>query len=95
MGLDNNYDWWCFVFDTSLNRAKKRVADEFYCDYIDMRCKTLKKGVNISIPMLVTHPDDNGYDIVFDYGFHYATEDEEWIPINKPHSYWYAERPPP
>lgn len=91
MVLGANYDWCCFAFDTSRNRAKKRVADEFFCDYIDMRCKTLKKDVNVPAPMLVTHPDDNGYDIVLDYGFHYATEDEEWIPINKSHSYWYAE----
>lgn len=91
MVLDNNYDWCCFAFDTSRNKAKKKVADEFYCEYIDMRCKTLKKDINVSAPMLVTHPDDKGYDIVLGYGFHYATEDEEWIPINKPHSYWYGE----
>ena len=91
MVLDNNYDWCCFAFDTSRNRAKKSVADEFYCDYIDMRCKTLKKDVDISTPMLVTHPDDKGYDIVLSCGYHYATEEEEWIPINKSHSYWYAE----
>lgn len=74
MVLDNNYDWCCFAFDTSRNRAKKKVADEFYCDYIDMRCKTLKKDVDVFEPMLVTHPDDNGYDIVLGYGFHYDEE---------------------
>ena len=75
MVLDANYDWCCFAFDTSRNRAKKRVADEFFCDYIDMRCKTLKKDVDISEPMLVTHPDDNGYNIVLGCGFHYADEE--------------------
>ena len=80
MVLDNSYEWCCFVFDTSRNRAKKRVADEFYCEYIDMRCKTLKKGVNIPIPMLVTHPDDNGYDMVLNLGYQYEIPD-----------YWYAE----
>lgn len=91
MVLDSNYDWCCFAFDTSRNRAKKRVADEFYCDYIDMRCKTLKRDVNVPVSMLVTHPDDKGYDVVLSCGFHYATEEEEWIPINQSHSYWYAE----
>ena len=91
MVLDNNYDWCCFAFDTSRNKAKKKVADEFSCDYIDMRCKTLRKGVNVLIPMLVTHPNDNGYDMVLNCGYHYATEDEEWIPINKSHSYWCGE----
>ena len=76
MVLDANYDWCCFAFDTSRNRAKKRVANEFGCDYIDMRCKTLKKDVNVLIPMLVTHPNDNGYDIVLNYGFRYP--EEEW-----------------
>lgn len=39
-----------------------------------MRCKTLKKGVNVPVPMLVTHPDDNGYDIVKNCGYEYVTE---------------------
>ena len=91
MVLDSNYDWCCFAFDTSRNRAKKSVADEFYCDYIDMRCKTLKKGVNVPAPMLVTHPEDKGYDLVLNCGYHYALPEEEWIPINQSHAYWYAE----
>lgn len=75
MVLDANYDWCCFAFDITRNRAKKRVADEFSHEYIDMRCKTLKKGVNVPIPMLVTHPDDDGYDMVLKCGYHYAEEE--------------------
>ena len=64
MVLDSNYDWCCFAFDTSRNKAKLSVAREFGNEYTEMRCKTLKKGVNVPVPMLVTHPDDKGYDIV-------------------------------
>lgn len=75
MVLDNNYEWCCFAFDTSRNKAKKKVADEFYCEYVDMRCKTLKKNIDVSAPMLVTHPNDKGYDIVLSCGFHYDMSD--------------------
>ena len=44
MVTDSNYDWCCFAFDTSRNRAKLNVAEEFDYDYTEMRCKTLKKG---------------------------------------------------
>ena len=72
-----NYDWCCFAFHVSRNRAKLRVAKEFGCEYTDMRCKTLKKGVNVLVPMLVTHPEDKGYDIVQNCGYSYGT-DEDW-----------------
>ena len=68
---DINYDWCCFAFNSSRNRAKLSVSKEFGTEYIDMRCKTLKKGVNVSEPMLVTHPDDYGYDIVKNFGYEY------------------------
>lgn len=68
---DSNYDWGCFAFDTSRNNAKMRVAKEFDCEYVDMRCKTLSRGVNVPIPMLVAHPDDEGYDKVLDCGYNY------------------------
>ena len=73
---DRNYEWCCFVFDTTRNRAKLRVAESFGEDYIDMRCKTLKKGVNVPYPMLVDCDDADGYDIVLQCGYHYATEEE-------------------
>ena len=41
----------------------------------EMRCKTLKKGVNIPFPMLVTHPDDKGYEIVKSCGYEYGSDD--------------------
>ena len=73
----DNFEWSCFAFDTSRGRAKLRVAKEFGKEYIEMRCKTLKKGVNVPLPMLVTHPDDEGYDIVQKCGYHYDTDEEE------------------
>ena len=75
MVLDSNYDWCCFAFDTSRNKAKLSVAKEFGNEYTEMRCKTLKKGVNVPFPMLVTHPDDEGYDIVKNCGYEYGTDD--------------------
>lgn len=74
MVLDANYDWCCFAFDVSRNRAKKRVADEFGCDYVEMRCKTLRKGMNVPVPMLVTCPEDKGYDIILNCGYAYSME---------------------
>ena len=74
MVLDSNYDWCCFAFDTSRNMAKLSVARKFGNEYTEMRCKTLKKGVNVPFPMLVTHPDDNGYDIVKNCGYEYETD---------------------
>lgn len=73
---DSNYDWCCFAFDSSRNRAKKLVADFFDMDYIEMRCKTLRKGVNVPFPTIVTCEDDFGYDCVKDCGFSFATEEE-------------------
>ena len=58
MVCDSNYDWCCFAFDTSRNMAKLSVARKFGNEYTEMRCKTLKKGVNVPFPMIVTHPDD-------------------------------------
>lgn len=75
--LDSNYDWCCFAFDISRNKAKLRVAKEFGNDYTDMRCKTLRKGINVAAPMLVTHPDDNGYDIVRNCGYEYEYGTDE------------------
>lgn len=76
MVTDSNYEWCCFVFDTSRNRAKLQVSKYFDESYISLRCKTLKKGINLSQPMLVDYPEAEGYDIVLDCGYHFATEDE-------------------
>ena len=78
MVLDINYDWCCFAFDVSRNRAKMRVAENFGCEYTEMRCKTLSKGVNVPIPRLVETDTDEGYDVVLACGYHYATEEEIW-----------------
>ena len=76
---DKNYEWCCFAFDTSRNKAKLRVAESFFCDYIDMRCMTVKKGVNVQVPMLVDHPNAEGYDMVLYYGGRYEQDVEAWI----------------
>jgi hypothetical protein len=73
---DSNYDWGCFVFETTRNKAKKRAAEHFFMDYIDMRCKTLKKGVNFPYPKTVDSEDDEGYSTVLALGHHYANEAE-------------------
>ena len=76
MVLDSDYDWCCFAFDTSRNRAKLSVAQEFGYEYTDMRCKTLRKGVNVSLPMLVTHPEDKGYEIVQNCGYEFGKDED-------------------
>ena len=76
MVTDSNYEWCCFVFETSRNRAKLWVSKSFDESYISLRCKTLKKGINLSLPMLVDDVDSEGYDIVLECGYRFATEDE-------------------
>lgn len=73
---DANYEWCCFVFDVTRNRAKMQVAESYGEDYINMRCKTLKKGVNVPAPMLVDSDTDDGYELVLQYGYRYASEEE-------------------
>lgn len=76
MVCDSNYDWCCFAFDTSRNRAKMRAAEHFFCEYTDMRCKTLRKGINVSDPKLIYDEDCEGYDIVKNCGFKYEDDSE-------------------
>ena len=76
MVMDIYYDWCCFAFDVSRNRAKMRVAEEFGIEYTKMRCKTLKKGVNVPVPKLVTCPDDNDYYIVQNCGYEYGKDED-------------------
>ena len=78
MVLTSQYDWCCFAFDVSRNKAKIAVAQEFDCEYTEMRCKTLKKGVNILSPMLVTDDESEGYEIVKSLGYEYG-EDADFI----------------
>lgn len=73
---DANYDWGCFVFETTRNRAKLRVAKSLFQEYIDMRCITLKKGVNVPEPMVVDDENAEGYDMVLQCGCHYENADD-------------------
>lgn len=73
---DSSYEWICYIFETTRNRAKARVAEYFDQDYVDMRCKTLKRGVNVDFPMIVDCPESKGYEIVQQFGYGYLTEDE-------------------
>ena len=73
---DKHYEWGCFVFAQSRNQAKYLVADSFGEDYINMRCKTLKRGVNIDHYLVVDCEDAKGYDLVQECGFHYPTQEE-------------------
>ena len=76
MVTDSNYEWCCFVFDTSRNRAKLWVSNHFDESYISLRCKTLRKGINLSQPMLIDDPASEGYNLVLECGYRFATEDE-------------------
>lgn len=73
---DKDYDWICYVFDVSRNRAKAMVAESFGIDYVDMRCKTLRKGVNIQTPTMVDDEQDEAYKTVLECGYRYCSEEE-------------------
>lgn len=73
---DAQYEWCCFVFEITRDRARLRVARYFDIDYIDTRCKTLRKGVNVPLPMVVDSETAEGYDVVLNCGYHYMTEEE-------------------
>lgn len=74
--MDKNYDWGCFVFAYTRNKAKAYVAKHFNCEYIDMRSRLLKRGLNLSYPMIVDCPEDTGYDLVLKCGYSYMNEEE-------------------
>lgn len=74
--LDANYNWGCFVFEKTRNRAKAAVARHFDMDYTEMRCKTLKRAVNVDYPMIVDCETDQGYDMVLACGYHYMKDEE-------------------
>ena len=73
--MDKNYEWGCFVFDVSRNRAKASVAEHLGEDYVDMRCKTLKKGVNVPMPTIVDSEDDEAYQMVLACGYKYYSDE--------------------
>lgn len=72
---NKDYEWCCFVFETTRNRAKHRGASYFGERYIDMRCQTLKKGVNMPTPHVVDDIDAPGYDMVLKLGYSFAEEE--------------------
>ncbi len=74
--MDNNYDWCVYVFDVSRNRARIRMAESYDVEYVDTRCKTLKKGLNVPKPMLVDDDSSEGYDIILELGYRYLTDEE-------------------
>ena len=68
--------WGCYVFETTRGRAKAMVAKHNGAEYTDMRCNTLKKGVNFPYPKTVDSDTDEGYDVVLACGHHYDSIDE-------------------
>ena len=73
---NKDYEWCCYVFETTRNKAKAFGASCFGEDYTDMRCTTLKKGINVDRPRVVDCEDDEGHDIVLKCGYRFATEEE-------------------
>lgn len=73
---DKQYEWCCYVFAVSRNQAKLMVAELFSQEYIDMRCKTLRKGLcNPQEPATVDYTDDYLYEIVKQCGYEYTEEE--------------------
>lgn len=70
------YDYCYFVFAKTANRAKSlcthyNTVDE---DYIDLRCRLLKKNVG-GEETVVDHPLDKDYARVLAEGFKYIEEE--------------------
>lgn len=75
--MDKNYDWGCFVFAPTRNKAKTIVSKHFDQEYIDLRSTLLKRSVsNPSYCLVVDCPEDKNYYLVEQLGFSY--NDEEW-----------------
>lgn len=76
-------NWCVYVFAPTRNRAKAMVAELYGEEYIHMRCKTLRKGVNVAVPSVVDSEDDEAYKDVLKCGYRYMTEEEvdreEWL----------------
>lgn len=74
-------EYCCYVIEETRGRAKAWAAGEFGEDFCDMRCYTLKKGVNATEPLLIECETDKGYDIVQECGYGYIDEEElaEWL----------------
>lgn len=70
-------EWGCYCFARSANRAKQIVAHEMNDEYVNMRYKTLKRGVNIPLETAVTDKDHFAYAHLQRCGFEYKEVDEE------------------
>lgn len=73
---DKDGEWQCFVFESCPARAKMRIVDLYGGEYINMRCRTLKKGVNIDAALIVDSTKHEYYPIVQELGFSFEREDE-------------------
>lgn len=72
---NKDYEWCCYVFETTRNKAKERGSGFLGERYIDTRCKTLNKGVNVPTPHVVKSTDDPGYEMVLKLGYSFAEEE--------------------
>ena len=68
-------EWGCYCFARSANKAKMLVAHEMDDEYVNMRCKMLRRGVNEPWEVAVVSEDDEAYAYVKQCGFEYK-EDE-------------------
>ena len=82
--MPRTYEYSYFVFAESRNEAKALCVDRNASstdgdeNYINLRCKTLKKDVDESYYCTVIEaPEDKGYEYVKMLGFDYYTN-EEW-----------------
>lgn len=73
------YDWCAYCIAGTRNLAKLRVAREFDCEYIDMRCETVCKGINSEIADVIDSEDHPMYYLVAECGHCYVDEDGEEV----------------
>ncbi len=72
----NDYRWQCFVITTTHNRAKNEVAKHFGLDYMDMRCRIIKKDVG-NEELIIDDDTAAGYEIVLENGEKYLSGEIE------------------
>lgn len=74
-----DYDWCAYCAAGTRNHAKLMVAKEFGEEYTDMRCKTIRRGVNAEIADVIDSDLHPLYHLVKECGYCYVDIDGEEV----------------
>ena len=73
----SEYDWCAYCIAPTRSKAKLMVAHEFGEEYTDMRCKTIRKGVNAGFACVIDSELHPLYHFVTEFGCCYVDENGE------------------